>query len=118
MLSQEVNKFLMKGGSYMPDFGVWEFDDLNFEGKQGWDFISLNILKNKNQDEKFVHGILNLKAQKLLVQQVNQSKLRKNIQLDNHSFKAFYQKAKAGINDQVIQTTNFPIDDKRFQSLE
>ena len=114
MLSQEVNEFLMKGGSYMPDFGVWEFDDLNFEGKQGWDFISLNILKNKNQDEKFVHGILNLKAQKLLVQQVNQSKLRKNIQLDNHSFKAFYQKSKAGINDQVIQTTNFPIDDKRF----
>jgi len=46
----------------MPNFGVREFDDLNFENKSGWDFISLNILKNKNQDEKFVHGILTLKA--------------------------------------------------------
>lgn len=30
----------------MPNFGVGEFDDLNFENKNGWDFISLNILKN------------------------------------------------------------------------
>jgi len=87
----DLEKYLQKGGNYKPDFGA-DFVPMNFsEGERrnsNWGSL-FDIVKRDFSNEKAINSLIDMKAEKIIIDQINSSKYKDDL-LNNEQLLRIY----------------------------